>query len=307
MTYKIGILVSDNMIPGADGTREDIFELTEQMSKVEPAFAAKGMTTEIVRWREAGAKASEYDALLPMFVWDYFEGNQEAFLSQIATASKVTQVFNPFEVLKWNSEKHYLEELAGSGAPVIHTVYLNKVTEEGIEEAFEKLAADKIVIKPTIGGGAWRQVLYAKGDPFPAKDALPPEAAMVQAFLPSVTEEGEYSFLYFGGQFSHGVLKRAKKGDYRIQSLYGGTEETYVPTKEERAAARAILDALDFIPLYARVDLLRGNDGGLKLIELELLEPYLYLPHAGGEGAENKGAQKLAEALLKRLASKPNS
>lgn len=301
MTYKIGILVSDNMIPGADGAREDIFELTEQMGKVTPAFAAQGMETHIVRWREAGEKAAKFDALLPMFVWDYFEGNQEAFLSQIATASQATKVFNPFEVLKWNSEKSYLDELAGSGAPVIHTVYLNKVTEDGIRETFETLEAEKIVIKPTIGGGAWRQVLYKKGDPFPKAEDLPPDAAMVQAFLPSVQEEGEYSFLYFGGQFSHAVQKRAKPGDYRIQSLYGGTEETYDPKSEERAAARAILDALDFIPLYARVDLLRGNDGGLKLIELELLEPYLYLAHADGEGADNKGAQKLAEALIKRL------
>ena len=301
MTYKIGILVSDNMIPGADGVREDIFELTEQMGKITPAFAAKGMTTEIVRWRQAADAASEFDALLPLFVWDYFEGNQEAFLEQIANATRVTKIFNPFEVLKWNSEKTYLDQLASSGAPVIQTIYVNKVTEEAIAEAFETLGADKIVIKPTIGGGAWRQVLYTKGNPFPNKDELPPEAAMIQGFLPSVQAEGEYSFLYFGGQFSHGVVKRAKKGDYRIQSLYGGTEETYTPSKNERAAARAILDALDFIPLYARVDLLRGNDGGLKLIELELLEPYLYLSHAEGEGADNKGAQRLADALLKRL------
>jgi len=63
-----------------------------------------------------------------------------------------------------------------------------------------------------------------------------------------------------------------------------------------------VLNALDFTPLYARVDLLRGRDGKLKLIELEMLEPYLYLAHAKGEAGENEGAQKLAEALEKRLA-----
>ena len=125
---------------------------------------------------------------------------------------------------------------------------------------------------------------------------------MIQAFLPSVVEEGEYSFLYFGGSFSHALIKRPKKGDYRIQSLYGGTEETYSPIKQERASARSVLNALSFTPLYARVDLLRGRDGKLKLIELEMLEPYLYLAHAEGEGGDNKGAQKLAAALEKRLA-----
>ena len=154
-----------------------------------------------------------------------------------------------------------------------------------------------------MGGGAWRQVLYKKGDPFPNKDALPPEGAMIQAFLPSVTEEGEYSFLYFGGHFSHGLIKRPKAGDYRIQSVYGGSEETYVPNSQERGSARAVLDALDFTPLYARVDLLRGRDGKLKLIELEMIEPYLYMGHAEGEAGENKGAQKLAESLAKRLSA----
>lgn len=301
MTYKIGILVSDNMIPDSEGVRDDIFEQTEQMSKLTPAFAAKNMELSILRWREAGAKAFEYDALLPLFVWDYFEGNQRAFLEQIDIASKTTQIFNPQDVLKWNSEKSYLAELEDKGAAVIKTLYMASVTEAAIVEAFDVLETDKIVIKPTIGGGAWRQVLYERGAPFPSQDELPPEAAMVQAFLPSVQNEGEYSFLYFGGEFSHAAIKRAKSGDYRIQSLYGGTEETYAPTEAEIAQAKAILGFLDFEPLYARVDLLRGNDGNLKLIELELLEPYLYLTHAPGEGANNKGAQKLAEALLARL------
>ncbi len=305
MTYKIGILVSDNMMPGTDGVREDIFELEEQMGKVAPAFAAHGMETTIIRWREAASRAADFDAMMPMFVWDYFEGNETAFLDQMTQASEQAYIFNPVNVLRWNSEKSYLDELGQKGAPVIKTLYLDKVSEAGIAQAFETLETEKLVIKPIIGGGAWRQVLYTKGTPFPSADELPPDVAMVQAFLPSVQAEGEYSFLYFGGKFSHGVLKRAKSGDYRIQSLYGGTEETYQPKSDELASAQAILDALDFEPLYARVDLLRGNDGMLKLIELELLEPYLYMTHAEGEGGDNKGAQRLATALLERIKNAP--
>ena len=277
---KIAILASDNMMPDASNQRDDSFERDEQMGKIVPAFAAQGMKAELVRWREIGARAGEFDAVLPLLVWDYFEGNEQAFLSQLAEADAKTDVFNTFKCVKWNVRKSYLDELERSGAPVIQTVVLDRVTETGIAKAFETLGADKIVIKPQVGGGAWKQVLYTKGDPFPAKDTLPPAEAMVQAFLPSVVEEGEYSFLYFGGQFSHGVIKRAKKGDYRIQSLYGGTEESYAPTQAEKNAARAVLDALDYTPLYARVDLLRGLDGTLKLIELEMVEPYLYMGHA---------------------------
>jgi len=301
MAFKIGVLISDNLTEDHEDTREDVFELEEQMAKIIPAFKAQGMIVDTVRWRDAASLADEYDAFLPLFVWDYFENNQDLFLSEMAKVSQKTKLFNEFDVLKWNSDKSYLEDLEKSGAPVIRTLYVNAATESSVHNAMETLNAEKVVIKPVIGGGAWRQSLYHKDDVFPDRESLPPQSAMIQAFLPSVQSEGEYSFIYFGGQFSHAVLKRAKSGDYRIQSVFGGTEETYTPSSAERANAREILDALDFIPLYARVDLLRGNDGQLKLIELELLEPYLYLAHAPGDGAENKGAQKLASAVLKRL------
>jgi len=254
-----------------------------------------------VRWREIETRAAEFDAILPLFVWDYFEGNEEAFLRAIAKAEAVTPVFNGFDILKWNADKSYLDELHMKGAAVIRTLTVEHVTKTNVERAFKELDADTLVIKPKVGGGAWRQVLHKKGETFPDADSLPPEGALIQPFLPSVLEEGEYSFLYFGGRFSHGVRKTPKAGDYRIQSMYGGAEETYEPTAAERDHARGILEVLDFTPLYARVDLLRGLDGTLKLIELECIEPYLYLPHAKGEGGENEGAQKLAKALKSAL------
>lgn len=298
---KIAVLASDNMMPGHPDERGDAFERDEEMGKLVPAFAAQGMTLDLLPWREAAAQAEHYDAMLPLLVWDYFEGNEAAFTAEMAKAEAKTKLFNRFKILNWNSNKSYLDELEKEGAPVIKTITVERVTETNVARAFEMLDTDTLVIKPQVGGGAWRQVLYKKDDPFPAKDTLPPGGAMIQAFLPSVVEEGEYSFLYFGGKFSHGLIKRPKKGDYRIQSLYGGTEETYEPMTQERNSARAVLNALDFTPLYARVDLLRGRDGKLKLIELEMIEPYLYLGHAEGEGGDNKGAQKLAEALAKRL------
>ncbi len=298
---RIAILASDNMMPDDPNQRLDFFERDEEMGKLVPAFAAQGMRLDLVRWRDAADKADDYDAMLPLLVWDYFEGNETAFTTQMAKVEAKTKLFNNFKTLKWNANKTYLDELENEGAPVISTITVECVTETGVARAFEELDTDILVIKPQVGGGAWRQVLYKKGDPFPSKDDLPPEGAMIQAFLPSVTEEGEYSFLYFGGKFSHGLIKRPKAGDYRIQSLYGGTEETYQPSSQERASARTVLNALSFTPLYARVDLLRGRDGKLKLIELEMIEPYLYLAHAEGERGDNKGAQKLAEALKKKL------
>lgn len=298
---KIGLLVSANMMPGNTQQREDAFERVEQMGKLVPAFADKGMLLELVLWREASEKAQDYDAMLPLMVWDYFEGNEQDFIAEMARVDQKTNLLNDFTTLKWNMNKSYLDELEHRGAPLIETITVERITEENVNAAFHELRTDKLVIKPQVGGGAWRQVLYEKDAPFPSEDKLPPAGAMIQAFLPNVQTEGEYSFLYFGGGFSHALIKKAKAGDYRIQSLYGGYEEPYEPTSQERASARQVLDALDFTPLYARVDLIRGNDGQLKLIELEMIEPYLYLSYAEGEGGENKGAQKLADALLRRI------
>lgn len=299
---KIAFLVSDNLWPGFDNRREDAFEYDEEIGALMPAFAGQGLELIPVRWREASVRAPEFDAALPLMVWDYFQGNEEAFLAEMAKTEATTKLYNPFDVLKWNMNKTYLDELEAKGAPTIKTLTIERATESAIARAFEELETDKVVIKPQVGGGAWRQALYQKGDPFPARDELPPEAALVQDFLPSVQSEGEYSFLYFGGQFSHGLVKRPKDGDYRIQSLYGGTEEAYTPTQEELGAAKSVLNVLDFTPLYARVDLLRGRDDKLKLIELEMVEPYLYLPHAPiGEDGINEGARNLARALAKKL------
>lgn len=108
---------------------------------------------------------------------------------------------------------------------------------------------------------------------------------MIQPFLPAVAEEGEYAFLFFGGEFSHCARKIPAGGDYRVQSEYGGREEVHHPSGQELALARSVLDRIDGDPLYARVDMLRGLDGQLALIEIELIEPYLY-PEQGPEMGE---------------------
>lgn len=300
---RIGLLASSNLMPGHPDKRGDAFEFDEELASLRSGFATLGLTIEPVLWDEADQHAGDYDALLPLMVWDYFEGNEARFLDIMARAEKMTPVLNTPDLLRWNSDKSYLEELAVRGAKVIPTLRVDGVTSDHAARAFETFGTDRIVIKPQVGGGAWRQALYTQGEPWPAAGQLPPEGALIQPFLPSVTAEGEYSFLYFGGAFSHALLKTAKPGDYRIQSLYGGAEEGYAPTDAEKAVAQAVLATLDTPPLYARVDLLRGLDGQLALIELEMIEPYLYLPHAEVIDGVNQGAVRLGRAIMARLAA----
>jgi len=298
---KVAILASGNLLPGHPDLRTDAFELEEEIGKLRPAFAAFGMNLDVLNWRDAAKVADQYDAMLPLLVWDYFESNHADFLQAMAQICQKTELFNRFDAIQWNSNKSYLEDLASQGVQTIPSRRVERISEAETSRAFDEFQCDKLVVKPEVGGGAWRQVLLTRDDPYPNKDDLPPAGALIQPFLKSVVTEGEYSFLYFGGSFSHGLVKRPKDGDYRVQSMYGGREQAYSPTKQEREQARAVFDMLDFTPLYARVDLLRADDGRLVLIELELIEPYLYLNFADGSGADNKGAQRLAKALAKKL------
>ena len=147
---KIAILASDNMIPGALNERADSFERDEQMSKLIPAFAAQDMKLDLIPWRGSSEVAENYEAILPLFVWDYFEGNEAAFTAEMAKVEAKTSLFNDFSTLKWNSNKSYLDELEQQGAPVIGTITVDRVTETLVKKAFKELHTDRLVIKPQI-------------------------------------------------------------------------------------------------------------------------------------------------------------
>ena len=300
MEKKVAVLASDNMMPGAEDAREDAFERDEQMGKLVPCLAARGVACELVRWREAAERAGEFDAVLPLLCWDYWD-DREAFLGEMERAAERTRVFNTPDVLRWNTDKIYLQQFANGGVPTLPTRFVDRVGEAEALDGFERFGTDTLVIKPRVGAGAWRQALVRMGEPLPGAEALPPGAAMIQPFMEAVATEGEVSMLWFGGELSHALRKLPKAGDYRIQSLYGGREVSYGAGTELRELATAVLGALPELPLYARVDCLRGNDGEWKLIELELVEPYLYLGLSEGEGADNKGANLFADKLVQAL------
>ena len=190
-------------------------------------------------------------------------------------------VLNPPHIVRWNIQKNYLRALAEAGAPSIPTVWADHADETRIQDAFDALDAQELVIKPLVGGGAWRQVRLKRGEPLPEAEALPPAQCLIQPFLPSLPEEGEYSFLMFGGQFSHAVQKLPKSGDYRVQSIFGAREIIHTPRPGELDLVQTVLEKAARLTgeadlLYARVDMVRGLDGQLALMELEIIEPYLY-------------------------------
>lgn len=297
---KVAILASAGLLPSTEDRRVDAYELDEQMQALKPAFDQFGLELDVLLWQTAKEKADQYDLFLPLLVWDYVEDDNPTKLIQVLKfLQNKSKVLNDVDTIIWNSNKNYLQELQKKGAPTIESIIIPKVSEDIVNDCFDKWNTDKLVIKPLVGANAWRQILFKKGDSFPSEDELPPSDAIIQPFLKSVQEEGEYSFIYFSGEFSHAVKKCPKKGDYRIQSTYGGFEVTYNPTNDEIDMGKTILQSLENPnPLYVRVDLLRGSDGNLKLIELEMIEPYLYLPYAPkSDSGLNNGALMLGKAI----------
>ena len=267
------------MLPWAENRRVDAHEGDAQVALMRQAFARIGRDMEIVQWDGDGIDWPRFEAAITSITWDYAE-RPEAFLARLGEIAGRTRLINSLEVIRWNMRKTYLKDLAERGAQLVPTHWVERATPEAAEAAFAAFGVDRIVIKPVVGAGAWRQVLLRRGEAWPDAEALPPHEAMIQPFLPAIQDEGEYSFLFFNGQFSHAVVKTPKQGDYRIQMSFGGSAEPYLPSADDLADARAVLDSVPEELFHARVDMVRAEDGSLLLMELELIEPYLFIDDA---------------------------
>ena len=287
---KIAYLSSKVTLPGSPLRREDAFEHDRMMDALRGPFESKGMLVEDVDWADAREDWSRFDAAIIGTTWDYWD-QPDKFVETLERIEQQAKLFNSAALVKWNSDKRYLQELEAKGARLIPTAWIDKVDQAAFERVFDELGSQDLVFKRQIGAGADGQVRLSPSDALPDL----PHPMMVQPFQKAIQTEGEYSFIFVDGGFSHALLKQAKSGDYRIQSSYGGFETKTDPSPQDLANAKAILDVLEDTPLYARVDMLRGEDGEMLLMELELIEPYLY-PVEGPELGP-----LMADAVARRL------
>ncbi|MDF1767658.1 hypothetical protein [Maricaulis sp.] len=281
---RIAFLTASCMLRDHPDARKDYWEYELEIAALQPACAQRGIDLEPVIWDAPDFDPAHFDAVMIGTCWDYME-KPDAFMATLERCDRESLLLNPLERVRWNSRKTYLKDLADRGAPMIPTIWADAANAQTIAAAFDALGAGDVVVKPVLGAGAWRQARIRRGEALPAAADLPPAECMIQPFLPAVSEEGEYAFLFFNREFSHCARKIPAKGDYRVQSEYGGHEEIHVPSVEELALARSVLDCIEGDLLYARVDMLRGLDGKLALIEIELIEPYLY-PEQGPQIGE---------------------
>lgn len=291
---EIALLTAANLVSGATDRRSDAYLFDIQLEILRGGFAPEGLELTPVRWTDAAMDWRRFGAVLVNCAWDY-QDQHEAFLATLdRIAALGVPVFNDPATVRWNIRKTYLREIEAKGVAVIPTLWPEAPTADDIAEAMRVFGADDVVLKRQVGGGARAQVRYNRAN-LPAPGPVMDRPGMIQPFIPSIASEGEYSFLFVDGDFSHVLVKRPRSGDYRIQEAYGGTSEAIDPTPADLAAASSVLGALAEAPLYARVDMVRGAEGGLLLMELEVLEPYLY-PRQGPQ----IGAM-LGKALSRRL------
>jgi glutathione synthase/RimK-type ligase-like ATP-grasp enzyme len=290
----IALLIAENIASDAPDRRADAQLYDLQLDVLRNGFAPQRLAIEPVRWTAPGADWKRFGAVLVHCAWDYQDRPEDFLATLDRIAGLGVPVFNSPATVQWNIRKTYLRDFEALGVPIIPTLWPEQPAASDIEEAFAVFGCDDVVLKRQIGGGARGQERYSRAAA-PTSGPVLDRPGMIQPFVRSIATEGEYSFLFVDGEFSHALIKRARKGEYRIQEAYGGTSETIDPTTADRKQARAVLDIMDDAPLYARVDMVRGDSGDLLLMELEVIEPYLFPGEGPGIGV------MLGKALRKRL------
>ena len=271
----------------AFATGADWPDLDEDSAPLLPALRERGIDVELPVWTDPGVDWGRYDAIVVRSVWDYFD-HAPAFAAWIDRVEAAAPVFNPPAILRWNAHKGYLRDLARRGVPTVDTLWADRGSRLDLAQALAEHGWDDAIFKPAVGGGA--EGLGRVRGPAEARAAQPQVDellgrgdVLVQPFLPSIETEGELSLFFAAGEPTHTIRKRPKAGDIRVQPEWGGTPDVVEAPQEALAVARTALGSAPGELLYARVDLVRATDGTLRLIELEVIEPRLFLrmaPHA---------------------------
>lgn len=238
-------------------------------------------------WTEPG-DLSGFDLILPLLAWGYQRDCPSWFALLDRLEAERLPIVNPATVLRWNTDKSYLLDLVRQSVAIVPTRLTEALRLADLADARAEFGVERLVVKPPISGGADGTFLLGPNDDIP--DGAAGRQMLTQPFLPSISEEGEYSLFYFGGQYSHAILKRPAGGDFRVQEQFGGRESTIEASSDAKALAEQALAAADVLTgcsnlAYARIDMIRGTDGKLCLMELELIEPSLFLHRSADEGA----------------------
>jgi glutathione synthase/RimK-type ligase-like ATP-grasp enzyme len=245
-------------------------------------------------WDSAEVRWEEFDAVVLRSCWEYHLRTEE-FLNWIALMDqRDIPLWNPPGVVRANADKRYLKGLAAEGVPVAPTVWLETNDDFDLASIMEQHGWSEAVVKPVVSMSAYRTWVTtpsrAASDEAEIRERLHRSGVMIQRFVPEVQTRGEWSFVFFMKEYSHGVLKLPKPGDFRVQQDFGGRIAGSSPSPQLIEQAQKIVRGVKEPLLYARVDAVEVG-GELILMELELIDPVLFL------GRDEGAASRFADAI----------
>ena len=261
----------------------------------------RGLAAESVVWDDPGADWNRFDAVIIRSCWDYHL-KIDRFLEWLDRVSADGRtVINRPNLVRWNLHKGYLLDVARGGGRIPPTTIIARGAVGLLRDHLHREGWHDAVIKPAVSATGYRTRLV-RGQPSDADEHAFAEAiaagdVLAQAYVPEVSEHGEWSFVFFEGRYSHAALKRAAPGEFRVHIEWGGTVESAAPPPALIAQAQGLMDALALRATYGRVD---GTEvgGDLTVMELEVIEPELFFDREPGAAA------RLADAVERVLESR---
>lgn len=258
-----------------------------------------GWDVQDVPWTDS-VDWNQFDVVVIRSPWDY-QQDPARFFEVLETIDKSSAtLLNSLDTVRWNVHKSYLFELEKRGIEIIPTWRFSNVTVENLREAESRFSADAWIMKPIVGANA-DDTFRIRRDTSDLElqklcSLYNDMECLVQPFMEHVPIEGEFSMIFFDGKLSHSVVKRVRKGDFRVQEEHGGSVRPLAkPEPALVAAAEKTMSVLDEVPLYARVDMVRTPENRFALMELELIEPSLYFRFA------QSAAERFARVIKNRF------
>lgn len=230
--------------------------------------------------------------------WDYQE-HQTEFINVLSTIEQSSAILeNNLDIVKWNINKRYLYALEQNNLTIVPTLWPDSFNELELISAFDFFNTEHLIIKPRVSANANSTFILNKSDFITKNNELEKifkqRQFMLQPFIQNIIDEGEYSLFYFGGEFSHAILKKPKQGDFRVQEEHGGRLQNITPEKHLLQVGEQLNEYFGKSLLYARFDLVRSKDK-FYIMEVELIEPSLYF------NLDPQAANRFVDALERRI------
>jgi len=230
-----------------------IQNILDEERMVRDALESRGLKVWRTNWDNPDFDWSQTRYILFRSTWDYFERFPE-FSRWLKEVSTLTRMINPYSIIEWNLDKHYLQDLHDRGINIPPTIFVEKGESRSLDEITANAGWTDIILKPAVSGGA-RHTYRMNPTNIERhvnifEELITGESMLLQEFQDKVISKGEVAHMMFGGAYSHSVLKKAKEGDFRVQDDFGGSVYDYSPAEDEIRFAEKVVAACDPVPVW---------------------------------------------------------